>query len=73
VNETWLSTRLAVDWEIPVIERARRGCSCPGPCPTPAKQLCARSPELELLAGLLTEYRRPEPGQRPVTEVAHLP
>ena len=43
MNETWLSTRPAVD--------------------------------RELLAGLLTEYPRPgpEPGRRPVTDVAQLP
>lgn len=59
MNEVYLNGRPAVDWEIPVIERARR---------------CERTRDLELLAGLLTEYRRPDPdGKRPVTEVAPLP
>lgn len=60
MNEVYLNGRPALDREIPAIDHARR---------------CERDRELDLLAGLLTEYRRPdpEPARRPVTTVANLP
>ena len=59
MNEVYLNGRPAVDWEIPIIERARR---------------CERTRELELLAGVLTEgmpERRPE-GVPPVRQAPEL-
>jgi hypothetical protein len=61
----WLNGRAAVGWEIPVIERARRGCSCPGQCPQPEEQLCARAPDLQQLAGVLSGDQRRVPDRPP--------
>jgi hypothetical protein len=58
ITDEYLNGRLATDWEAAALADARR---------------CELDRDREQLAGLLTEYRRPEPGQRPVTEVAHLP
>ena len=57
-GRVYLNGRPALDWEIPALEHARK---------------CELARDLEQLAGLLTEYRRPDPdGRRPVTDVAPL-
>lgn len=56
MREVWLSTRLAVGWELPAVERARQ---------------CDRDRDLRVLAGLLTDepVPHPEASPRPVMDL----
>jgi hypothetical protein len=59
MGDTLLNGRPAEDWELAAIEHGRE---------------CDPARDRELLAGLLTEYRRPpDVPSRPVTELPVLP